>query len=214
MDIKYLGHSSFFIKGKSASVVTDPYLSGYVGLKFPKHVAADIVTVSHDHDDHNAVSQVEGDPFTVSGPGEYEIKGVSIIGIPVYHDPEKGSLRGKNTMFRIEIDGVSIVHVGDLGHPLSTSEVDQLGSVDILLLPVGGVYTIDAAVARQVVSDVKPSIVIPMHYKRPDLDAKFDGLTGFDVFLKEMDKQDTAAQPKLSITKDKIPEEMQVIVLE
>ena len=147
MEITYLGHASFRIKGKTTTVVTDPYKPDHVGLKFPKHISADIVSVSHDHPDHNAIHQIEGAAYVVNGPGEYEIKGVGVIGLSTFHDEEKGAKRGKNTIYRIEMDGLSIVHLGDLGHTLSAEEVDSLDGVDILMIPVGGVYTIDAAKA-------------------------------------------------------------------
>lgn len=214
MDITYLGHSSFKLRGKGSTVVTDPYGS-MVGIPFPKHTTADIVTVSHDHEDHNAVGDVEGNPFVVAGPGEYEIKGVGVVGIGVYHDDQKGAKRGKNTIYRIELDGMSIVHLGDLGHELSSPQVDCLDGVDILLVPVGGVYTIDANTAVKVIHEIEPTIVIPMHYNRPGLDQKaFDQLLGVDAFLKEMGKADVVAQAKFSVTKEKLPEEMQVIVLQ
>lgn len=213
MDITYLGHSSFKLRGKQASIVTDPFGS-MVGLPFPKHTTADIVTISHDHEDHNAPGAVEGNPFVVAGPGEYEIKGVGIVGVGVFHDDSSGAKRGKNTIYRIELDGISIVHLGDLGHELTSAQVDNLDGVDILLVPVGGVYTIDAAMAAKVVGEIEPAMVIPMHYNRPGLDQKtFGGLSGVDVFLKEMGKADITAQAKFSITEDKLPEEMQVVVL-
>lgn len=212
MDITYLGHASFRIKGKNATVVTDPYSSD-IGLKFPKHIAADIVTVSHDHADHSAVREIEGTPYIVRGPGEYEVKGVGIIGLSTFHDEEKGAKRGKNTMYRIEIDGVSIVHLGDLGHTLGSGDVDALDGVNILMIPVGGVYTIDAAAAVSVVNEIEPSIVIPMYYGRPDLSASaFGGLAPLAAFLKELGKEDVTPQPKLSVSRDKMPEQMQVVV--
>ncbi len=214
MDIISLGHSSFKLRGKSASVVTDPFGAG-VGLAFPKHTASDIVTVSHGHEDHNATSAVEGNPFIITGPGEYEIKGVGIVGIGVYHDDVKGEKRGKNTMYRIEMDGISLVHLGDLGHELSASEVDSLDGVDVLFVPVGGVYTIDASQAAKVVHEIEPTFVIPMHYNRSGLDQKnFSGLTGVEAFLKEMGKVGVEPGAKLTVSRDKLPEEMQVIVLE
>jgi L-ascorbate metabolism protein UlaG (beta-lactamase superfamily) len=215
MEITYLGHSSFKIKGKTTTVITDPYDSDSVGLKFPKKIEADIVTISHDHTDHNAKGMIDGSPFIVNCPGEYEIKGVGIVGVPTFHDDEKGAKRGKNTMFRLEMEGVSIVHLGDLGHVLSSAEVDTLDGVNILLVPVGGVYTIDPVQAVAVITDIGPSIVIPMHYSRDGLNEKaFAGLAGLPQFLKEIGKEGVIAQPKLSITKDKMPAEMQVVVLE
>lgn len=214
MDITYLGHSSFKLRGKSASVVIDPFAADHVGIPFPKHTGADIVTISHEHEDHNAREAVEGNPFIISGPGEYEIKGVGIVGIGVYHDDVKGGKRGKNTIYRIEIEGISLVHLGDLGHELSASEVDSLDGVDVLFVPTGGVYTIDPAQAAKVVHEIEPTFVIPMHYNRPGIDQKiFADLAGVDAFLKEMGKAEVAPQPKLTITKEKLPEEMQIVVL-
>lgn len=214
MDITSLGHSSFKLRGRQATVVTDPF-GDMVGLPFPKHTTADIVTLSHNHEDHNAAERIEGNPFVVSGPGEYEVKGVGIVGLGVFHDEAEGAQRGRNTIYRIELDGVSIVHLGDLGHELTSAHVDSLDGVHILLIPVGGVYTIDARQAAKVVSEIEPSIVIPMHYNRPGLDQRaFGNLTGVDVFLKEMGKANSAPQSKLSITKEKLPEELEIIVLQ
>lgn len=215
MDITYLGHASFKIRGKGATVVTDPFSEEMIGLKFTKHTAADIVTVSHEHEDHNAVSLVEGQPFLIRGPGEYEVKGVGVVGIQTFHDADRGSKRGKNTMYRIEIDGVTIVHAGDLGHMLTDDDLEHVGSVSILLIPVGGFYTIDAKQAASLVHEIDPSIVIPMHYGRPELNQKaFGHLAPVSVFLNEMGKQSVLPQARLSTTKDKLPEEMQVVVLQ
>ncbi len=189
MEITYLGHAAFRIKGKTAIVVTDPYSPQHVGLKFPKHVTADVVTVSKDHPDHNAVRQVEGSSYVVNGPGEYEIKGVGVIGRKI----------DNATMYHIEIDGLSIVHLGALGRALTAEEVDSLDGVDILLVPV-------ASFAAAVITEIDPSIVIPMTLGT-------DGATVKD-FLKEIGKEDVVPQAKLTVTKDKLPEQMQVVVLE
>lgn len=215
MEITPLGHSSFKLRGKHAIVITDPFDPSMVGLKFPKHTEADIVTVSHDHHDHNAVSLIEGAPFVVKGAGEYEVKGVGIVGIGVFHDEEKGAARGKNTIYRIEIDGVSVVHLGDVGHTLSTEQVEVLDGVDVLFVPVGGTYTIDASRAAAIIHEVEPSIVIPMHYGRPEFNQKaFGELAGVAAFLKEIGKEGLAPVAKLTVVKGKIPEGMQVVVLE
>lgn len=214
MDISPLGLSSFKIRGKNATIVVDPYDSTFVGLKFPKKVEADIVTVSHDHKDHNAVSQIEGTPYVVSGPGEYEIKGVSVIGFSSFHDTKMGAERGRNTMYRIEVDGVAILHLGDLGHALSSEEVESLDGVDILMVPVGGTATIDAPTAAAIVKELEPSVVIPMHYAQTGLASGFAALTPVSTFLKEMGVEAVAPQPKLSLSKDKLPEQLQVVVLE
>ena len=214
MDITPLGHSSFRIRGKTATLITDPYDPVSVGIKFPRHIEADVVTVSHEHDDHSSVSQVAGSPFIIQGPGEYEVKGVGVVGISTFHDGEKGAARGRNTIYRIEIDGVSIVHLGDLGHTLSTTEIDALDGVNILMVPVGGVYSLDPTQAVEVVGEIEPSIVIPMHYGRPELNQKaFGQLAPVSAFLKEIGKE-VSPQPKLSVTKDKLPAEMQVVILE
>jgi len=188
MEITYLGHAAFRIKGKTAVVVTDPYASNNAGLKFPKHVAADIVTVSLDHTDHNAIGQIEGTAYVVNGPGEYEIKGVGIIGRTVE----------KNTVYHIEIDGISIVHLGALTHTLTVAEVDSLDGVDILMIPPG-------EFAVPVINELEPSIVIPMYGGRPET---------LKDFLKEIGKEDVVPQAKLTITRDKLPEQMQVVILE
>lgn len=209
MDIISLGHSSFKLRGKSVTLVMDPFDSTFTGLKFPKHTACDIVTVSHDHKDHNAVSQVEGNPFIVRGAGEYDIKGVSIIGFTTEHG---GDVPEKNTVYRIEMEDLNIVHLGDLGRPLTTAEIDLLDGVDVLFIPVGGLHTIDAVQAKKIIAEIEPNVVIPMHYDRPGL--AFKGLAPVAAFLKEMEKEQVIAQPKLSISKGKIPEEMQIAVLE
>ncbi len=214
MEITHLGHSSFKIKGKSAVVVTDPYNSQMVGIKFPK-TEADVITISHNHQDHNSTEAVDGIPVVISGPGEYEVKGVKILGISVFHDNSNGSERGKNTVYRINIDGVSIVHCGDLGHKFNDSQLEMLNGANILLIPTGGFYTIDAQIACEVVSQIDPNIIIPMHYNSPNLNQEnFGKLAGVDAFLKQMGKEGLVPQPKLVITKDKLPEEPMVVVLE
>jgi len=208
MEISSLGHSSFRLRGKQATVVTDPYEGAGVTMKYPKHVDADILTISHDHGDHNAIHLVGGTPFIVRGPGEYEIKGVSVIGVSSFHDAEEGNTRGRNTMYRIEIDGVKVAHLGDVGHVLSSVQVDILDGVDVLMIPVGGVYTIDAEKAVQVISDIEPKIVIPMHDQRSNKD-----LASLDTFLKVMNKGEVAPVPKLTVSKDKLPSVLQIVVL-
>ena len=210
MDITFLGHSSFKLKGKTASVITDPY-NAEIGLKFPKQ-QADIVTISHFHSDHNAADLVDGEHFLVSGPGEYEIKGIKIVGVNSFHDDKKGAERGKNIIFSFQIDGLRICHLGDLGQKeLGSEQIEEIGSVDILLVPVGGTYTIDASEAAKVAAALEPDIVIPMHYLEPGLANKLDPA---DKFLKEMGVESPSIQTKISITKDKLPEEMAVILLQ
>lgn len=212
MDITYLGHSSFKIRSKNATIVTDPFDPKMVGLKFPK-TEADIVLISHHHQDHDFVENFM-DSFIVEGPGEYEVKGVKILGISAFHDSVEGAERGKNTVYGIKSEGLSLVHVGDLGHKLSDAQCEQLGVVDVLFIPVGGFYTIDAQTAASVVAQLEPKIVIPMHYRVPGLKEELaQKLVSVEEFLKTMGKSDVQAQDKLVISKDKLPEEMQVVVL-
>jgi L-ascorbate metabolism protein UlaG (beta-lactamase superfamily) len=213
MDITFLGHSSFRLKGKTATVVTDPFDSETVGLKFPK-VAADIVTVSHQHKDHNQVDLVKGVKRLVSGPGEYEIMGVSIIGIPTFHDEKKGAKRGKNTIYVYEMDGLRLVHLGDLGHKLREKILGKIGDIDILMVPVGGEYTIGPTEAVEVVRAIEPKIVIPMHYQMPGLNpTTFAKLSSTKPFLAEIGLLVEKAD-KLSVKKENIGEESRVILLE
>ncbi|EKD62462.1 MAG: Zn-dependent hydrolase of the beta-lactamase fold-like protein, partial [uncultured bacterium] len=174
MEITYLGHASFRIKGKTAVVVTDPFDPVMLGMKFP-HVDADIVTVSHNHADHNmanlVAAPVGGSKKVITGPGEYEIKGVSVLGFPTFHDDKNGELRGKNTVYVIYLDGYALCHLGDLGHTLSEETINQIGDVDILFVPVGGFFTLDVEKAIEVVHSIEPKVIIPMHFKVAGLSA-------------------------------------------
>ncbi len=210
MDIFWYGQALFKLKGKSATVVIDPYLPEFTGLKLPKDLSADIAIKTHNHQDHSNLAAVTGEKIEVAGPGEYEIKGVAITGVGTFHDKKQGEERGKNTIYNIHIEGLNIVHLGDLGHILNDQQVQSLGVADILLIPVGGVYTIDAKDASEIVSELEPKIIIPMHYKLPDLKFNLDPL---DNFLKEMGAENSEPVAKLTITKEKIPEEPQVVVL-
>jgi L-ascorbate metabolism protein UlaG (beta-lactamase superfamily) len=215
MDVTLIGQSSFRIRGKTATVVTDPFHPDTVGMKFPKGIAADIVTVSHDHPDHNAVELVDGTPYVIRGPGEYDVKGVGVIGFASFHDEEHGAQRGKNTLYHIVVDGVNFLHLGDLGTLPSTKEIESYGNVDVLFVPVGGTFTIDAAKAATLVGDIEPKIVIPMHYRREGITTGvIPQLNPVADFLKAIGKEETTAQPKLSLTKDKIPADLTVVVLE
>ena len=210
MEIIHLGHASFRIRGKQKTLVTDPYSPEDTGLKFPK-IEADIVTVSHQHQDHNQASGVLGNPRIFDSPGEYEVGGVKILGFLTFHDSQKGTERGKNTVFQIKMDGVVLVHLGDLGERLSGELVEILSGADILFAPVGGIYSLDAKQAFEVVAQLEPKVVIPMHYSVPGLKFSLDPLS---KFLKEMGKEDIRPQPKLVISKDKLPEVMEITVLE
>lgn len=185
MDITYLGHSSFRIKTKTATVITDPFDTQMVGIKYPPQ-EADIVTVSHDHGDHNAVDKVTGTRKVIDGPGEYEVMGVSIIGYKTFHDSKNGEERGKNTVYVFETEKLRVCHLGDLGHPLSEELINDIGDIDVLMVPVGGDYTIDSKLASEAVNKIEPFFVIPMHYQQEGLKAEsFSSLEGVETFLKE-----------------------------
>lgn len=209
-----MGHSSFFIKGKTASLLTDPFDPKMVGLKFPK-VKADIVTISHHHQDHDKTQLVEGDPLVIDLPGEYEKDQVRVTGFSAFHDKKKGEERGKNTLFKIEMDDISILHCGDLGDKLSDEMLEEVGNIDILLIPVGGVYTIDDDEAVEVVNSIEPSIVIPMHYKSDKLNEKvFGEFSPLSSFLDKMGAADVEPIKKLKVKREEFEEEMKVVVLE
>ncbi len=209
MDIGWLGHSCFRIKGRHATIITDPY-SPELGYSLGKP-AARIVTISHQHPGHSYIQGVGGDPRIISGPGEYEISGVLIIGIAAFHDDEKGSKRGKNTVYLMEVDGVSLCHLGDLGHVLTSEQAEQLDNVDVLLLPIGGVSTINAPMAAEVVRQLEPNVVVPMHYKTEALKRE---LAPVERFLKEMGLKGITSEPKLSFTKASLPATTQVFLLD
>lgn len=217
MIITYLGHSSFKIKGKAGVVVTDPFSQSAVGMTFPA-VSADVITVSHQHDDHNATDLVKGTvrrtkPFIVSQPGDYEVGGISIFGVPTYHDDSQGVERGSNIVFTILMDDLRVCHLGDLGHQLSTEQIESIGSVDILLCPVGGVYTIDSLTAVKLIRQIEPSIVIPMHYKTANHEPNIFGeLKTLADFLSEYGSEVTP-QVKIEVTASRLPEETEVCVL-
>jgi len=214
MEIKYLGHASFLIKTKKAKIVTDPFDPKMVGIKFPK-VEAEIVTVSHGHQDHNMISLVGGNPVIFDWPGEYERMGVRIFGFKTYHDKEKGAKRGENIIFKIEAEGVSVVHCGDLGLVPEEEFLDKLGNVDILLVPVGGFYTIDPSEAYDLVKKIEPSIVIPMHYNHLKLNQEVFGKLFFvEEFTKKFGIEKPVVLPKLVYKKEEEEGEMKVIVLE
>lgn len=210
MDIYWLGQSCFKIKGKNSTVIIDPFDPEFTGLKLPKDMVADVVLSTHSHQDHNFISAIPDAPLTITGPGEYEKAGVSIIGIGTFHDNDNGAKRGINTVYHIMMEGINIVHLGDLGHILTEQQLSQIDASDIVMIPVGGGPTIDAEEANKVVASLEPKIVIPMHFKIEGL--KFD-LAGVESFLKEMGAENAEPQQKLSVTQGKLPETTTVVVL-
>ena len=215
MDIYWYGQACFKIKGKNATVVIDPFDPDFTGLKTPK-LSSDVVLVTHAHKDHNFVQAVTGEqaekePMVFDRAGEYEVAGVVITGVSSFHDNSGGSERGINTIFHMLFDNLDIVHLGDLGQAKLTEEqIATLGQTDILLIPVGANYTIDAKQASDIVSQLEPKIIIPMHYKLDGLKFELDDASGF---LKEMGAEGIVPQPKFSISKERLPEEPQVVVL-
>lgn len=209
MEITWLGHSCFRLKGKNATVITDPY-SPDLGYSLGKP-SARVVTVSHQHPGHAYVQGVAGEPKVVTRPGEYEIGGILIIGLATFHDNEKGARLGKNTIYLIEMDDITICHLGDLGHMLAADQVGEIGSVDVLLVPVGGISTLDAPKAAEIIRHLEPKVVLPMHYKTPAINRELEPV---DRFLKEMGVSQVSPQPKLSINKSNLPLSVQVSLLE
>ncbi|OIO06975.1 MBL fold metallo-hydrolase [Candidatus Falkowbacteria bacterium CG_4_10_14_0_2_um_filter_36_22] len=213
MIITWLGHSCFKIQDKTGTegvtVITDPF-SQSTGLKVP-HFEADIVTVSHQqHRDHNNTGVIRGNPFVIDLAGEYDIKGVFVEGVDSYHDEKNGQIRGNNIIYRIGIDDMSVVHLGDLDHILDVKQLERLERTDILLIPVGGKFTLDAKKAAEVVKQIEPRMVIPMHYKIKGLKIDLDGV---DKFIKELGLTPTAEE-KLKISKKDLPQEdMELVVL-
>lgn len=217
MHITWLKHSSFKFQDKTGSdgltLITDPFDSKYVGLKMPS-LEADILTISHDHEDHSNKAAIRGNPYIVDSAGEFDVKGVSILGVESYHDEKEGGERGKNVIFRFEIDGIVVTHLGDLGHTLDNKQLQGLIGTDILIIPVGGVYTLNAKKAAEVVSQIEPRIVIPMHYQTKGLTKEFKDIDGVDKFIKEMGIKPTYEE-KLKINKKDLPQdEMELIIME
>jgi L-ascorbate metabolism protein UlaG (beta-lactamase superfamily) len=207
MEISWLGHSCFQLRGKNVTLITDPF-SPQLGHSLGK-ISAPIVTISHNHPGHNFAGGVDGDPRIVRGPGEYEISDVLITGVASYHDNKHGQELGRNTIYIIHMDDLIICHLGDLGHILQEEQLEEVADADMLLVPIGGQHTINAAQAAEVISQVEPHIVIPMHYSPPIGDVP----NPLDKFCREMGIEAINPQPKLSITRSALPAETQVVIL-
>jgi L-ascorbate metabolism protein UlaG (beta-lactamase superfamily) len=208
MEISWLGHSCFLIKGKEKTIITDPCHPDF-GYKLGEP-EAEIVTVSHVHRGHSYVEGVADDPRQIISPGEYEIGGTFITGVASFHDDKKGEIRGKNTIYVIEMDGITLCHLGDLGHPLDSSLIEEIGDVGILFLPVGEVSTIPIDTATQIIRQLEPPVVIPMHYKTK---VSTSNLSPVDKFLNAMRIKDLEAKPKLSTTASSLPGSTETVVL-
>jgi L-ascorbate metabolism protein UlaG (beta-lactamase superfamily) len=216
MIIQWFGQACFKIEGQNCILVTDPFTED-CGLKLPR-LASDLVTVSHQHSDHNNIGAIKGlkeaKPFLIEGPGEYEIKNTFIYGIHSYHDDQAGKQRGENIIYRLEMDGINLAHLGDLGHLLDDNQVEKLEGVDILFIPVGGIYTLNAKQATEVISQVEPRIVIPMHYQITGLKLK-NKIDGINVFCKEFGACPTEEISKFKISKKDLPQQdLQVVIFQ
>jgi len=213
MDITYLGHSCFKIKTSSISLVCDPFDPKMVGLKLPSQ-EADVVLVSHHHKDHDNVEVVKNTRKIIDGPGEYEIGGVSIMGYATYHDGNNGDKRGKNTIYLIEVGGVKILHLGDLGHSLPDKLVEEIGEVNILMINAGHPEALPTSEAVKIVRTIEPQIVLPMHFSQGNVDPQFtEKLEPVEPFLKELGLT-VEKLPKLSIKLSDLGEEQKIILLE
>lgn len=217
MRITWYGHSCFKLmvksnNGSKITIIIDPFDKS-VGLTPPRGTA-DIVLVSHDHYDHNNVKAIGGEPFVIEGPGEYDVKGVFIKGIYSFHDKSKGAERGINTIYAIETEDMKICHMGDFGeNELSSSQLDKVGDVDILMVPVGGVYTINGTEAIKVINQIEPKIVIPMHYQTSKFPKLSNKLNSVDKFLEEIgEKKETVEEISVQ-KKDLTEEKMRVVVM-
>jgi len=207
VEITFLGHSCFRLRTKEVTVITDPYQVA------PGRPAAraqgEIVTISHDHPGHNNAAGVGGAPRVIQGPGEYEIRGVLITGVATFHDSVSGRERGRNTVYVIQMEDVRLCHLGDLGHVLTTEQVDEIGTVDVVFVPARGA-ALEMSRTSEVISQIEPNIIIPMHFPSTDE----EGLASIEKFCHEMGLRQIAPEPKLNVTKASIPQETQVVVLD
>ncbi len=208
MDIQWLGHSCFRLRGSIATVITDPF-DPSVGLPLPK-LQGDFVTISHPHAHHSFTEAVEGQPYIIQTPGEFEAKGVSVRGLATTLLDAAGP-GGRNVVYVMEIDGVALVHLGDLGQPLTPRQVEELTPVHVLMVPAGGGCTITPSQAAEAIRLLEPMVVIPMHYQLPQLPGD---LRGVEDLLKELGAEGLTPQPRLSVTLSNMPSERRVVVME
>jgi len=211
MKIRWNGHACFFFEGPEGRVLTDPYVEA-VPYDIPT-TEADIVTVSHNNDDHNATHRVVGSPSVIDGIGEFLIDGIPFLGIPSFHDDQEGAERGANHIYAFTLDGIRVAHLGDLGEPLDETQLEALSDVEVLLIPVGGHYTIDAAQAREAVQGLPNlKVVIPMHYKTERTEQW--PIETVEPFLAMVDNPRRIGSPQVIITREDLPEALEVWVLD
>lgn len=209
MDLTWLGHACFRMRGKEGIVLTDPP-DPKSGHAIPK-TEAHLVTMSHDHPGHASMRSVGGEPVVLTGPGEYEVQEILVTGVATFHDEEQGAARGKNTVFAVRVDDLVVCHLGDLGHVLQAADLERIGEVDIALVPISGHETnLSAAMAAEIVHQLEPKVVVPMSYdpEKRKKDAPFDRL------LHELGVKDLEAVAKLSVTRGSLPAELQVVALD
>jgi len=212
--VKWLGHASMLITSNDGvTVITDPYETGAFGLDYAAITdSADVVTVSHDHADHSNALSIRGNPHIVKDNISQKVKGVEFRGIASYHDSSLGKERGLNSIFCFSLDGIRLCHLGDLGHSLSSDTRTEIGPVDLLMIPVGGSFTIDARVAADICRALNPKVVLPMHYCN-DRCPQFP-VAGVDEFLKLMENVRYAKSTEVELTPDALPRQMEVAVLD
>lgn len=212
MFIKWLAHASFLIMSQNnIRIITDPYHPGRGLNNASPDETADIVTKSHDHDDHNNIRAIKGSPQVLDKAGTQTIKGIDFKAIPVFHDEDEGKQRGKDLIFCFNVDGVNLCHLGDLGHLLNQSQLSEIGPVDVLFIPVGGYFTIDATQATTVAKSLNPRLIFPMHYKTPKIEYP---IAGVDNFLEGKNNIRRLNSSEIEITKDDLPAETEIIVLQ
>ena len=211
MEITWYGHSCFRLTERNyATVVTDPYDHKAVGYSALK-LKADIVTISHDAPGHSNMEAVKGTEHIIDGAGEFEIGGVFITAVQTAGGGKKSKDKTRNTLYVFDYEGITVAHLGDLQEVPTQSEVEALGTVNVLLVPVGGGASLNAAKAAEVVSVIEPNLVIPMHYATDDAKIKLDPLS---KFLKEMGLGKTESLPSLKVTRSALPQETKVVVLD
>ncbi len=212
MKVKWLGHSCFLLTSKGGvRIITDPYAVGESINYSPIEETADIVVVTHGHDDHSNVSAVRGTPEVVKGNGTKPAQGIQFRGIASYHDASQGTQRGPNTIFCFTIDDIKLCHLGDLGHMLSPEQIAEIGAVDILFVPVGGFYTINALVASQVCDKLKPKVVIPMHFKTPKCAYP---IAGVEDFLKGKKNVRKVGDSEVEFERERLPAAIEIVLLQ